>query len=387
MIDLKKIYKLFIEETNLIIADKSVLLTVLVAPLLYIFFLGSIYLNKDADHIKLAIVDYDNTAVTKQFKRLLQSNPTIEYVGDLPGYADAADKMFKFEIQGFLIFPEGFEKDLKQLNGADVKMYLNTTQFLPSNALNKAVQKVLMTISAGIRIKAFEAQGLDPKHAYEIALPLNAEVKPISNPTNNYGDFLLPGLFLLILQQTLLIGLGESITHNIEHNKFASMLSNNGIFNVISGKSLFYVILYFAYFLLLYTYIFDFFQLNLNGEIFALTTISLLFFATVLMFTYLVASFFKSPLIYMEVMAFTSYPVFLTTGYSWPVSAMPVFIQWISYILPTTPAMNALIKITQLNAGLKDVSFEFYNLLVLLVLSSIAVFSRYKYLKNNANNN
>ncbi len=381
MVSIKKIYKSFISETNLIISDKSVLLTILVAPMLYIFFLGSIYLNKDADHIKLAIVDYDNTAITKQFKRLIQSNPTIEFVGYMSDYKSAAEKMYNFDIQGFLIFPDGFEKDLKELNGADVKLYLNTTQFLPSNTLNKAVQKVLLTISAGIRIKAFESQGLDPRHAYELALPLNAEVKPISNPTNNYGDFLLPGLFLLILQQTLLIGLGESITHNRMHNKLKKMLKENGIFNLIAGKSLFYVLLYFSYFLILFAGIFSFFQLNNYGDRFTLILLSTLFFASILFYTYFVASFFKSPLIYMEVMAFTTYPIFLTTGYSWPVSAMPVFLQWISKIIPTTPAMSAYIKLTQLNASFLDVKNELINLFVLLILSVIAVFFRYRYLK------
>jgi ABC-2 type transport system permease protein len=292
--------------------------------------------------------------------------------------------MYKFEIQGFIIFPEGFEKNLKQLNGADVKLYLNTTQFLPSNNLNKAVQKVLLTISAGIRIKAFEAKGLDPKHAYELAMPLNAEIKPISNPTNNYGDFLLPGLFLLILQQTLLIGLGESISHNREHNKFAGTIKQNGIINFLIGKSAFYIILYISYFVLLYSGIFDFFQINIHGSIFALTTISVLFLFSTLFFTYFIASFFKNPLIYMEIMAFTSYPVFLTTGYSWPVSAMPLFIQWISYILPTSPAMSAIIKITQLNANLNDISFEFINLLILTTISFIAVIIRLNYLKKYA---
>ena len=78
---------------------------------------------------------------------------------------------------------------------------------------------------AGVRLRYFEAKGMTQKTAIELVEPLSAEVHPIYNTTNCYGNFLLPGLFLLILQQTLLIGFGESIAKENEKNKFSALFA------------------------------------------------------------------------------------------------------------------------------------------------------------------
>jgi len=213
---MKTFLKVFSRELGIIFKDHSIILTVLIAPILYAFFLGSIYLYKDADQISFAVVDMDRTPTTRQLYRFMDANQKIKMIGTLGSYEEGIDQLYKMDIQGFLYFPKGFEDEIKSLAGADVKLYLNTTRFMPSNDLNNAVQEILLTYGAGIRLRFFEARGMTQATAVELVEPLSAEVHPIYNTTNCYGNFLLPGLFLLILQQTLLIGFGESIAKENE---------------------------------------------------------------------------------------------------------------------------------------------------------------------------
>ena len=186
-------------ELNLVIEDHSILLTVIIAPLLYAFFLGTIYIKKDIDRISFAVVDLDNSATTMKLTRLLSASSKIDVKGKFHSYEKAIDLMYKQKITGFLLFPKGFEKDLLRLEGADVKMFLNTTRFLPSNDLNKSINMVMLTAGSGVRLRYFEANGINPKVGMQLINPILPEVRPIYNPTNNYGDFLLPGLLFLIL--------------------------------------------------------------------------------------------------------------------------------------------------------------------------------------------
>jgi len=364
MSSFKEIFK---AELKQVIDNHSILLTVIIAPLLYASLLGSIYIQKDIEGISFGIVDNDNTATTLGLTRMLSGSSKINIKYKIHSYEEAVNLMYKQEIQGFLWFPKGFEKKLLKLQGADVKMFLNTTRFLPSNDLNKTVNTVMMTVGSGVRLRYFEAHGINPKHAMELINPVLPEIRPIYNPTNNYGDFLLPGLLFLILQQTLLIGMGESVAVDNEEGKFKKFLKGeNSIFNYITGKSAYYMFLYFAYFLIFFFVVYPSLGVTNHGNLFALTTVGMIFAGVVALLAILFGSFVKSQALYMGILAFSTYPFFMTSGYSWPVVAMPVPIQWLAQIIPTTHFLHAGTRIVLMGGSWGDVAADIYKLLILL---------------------
>ncbi len=380
---MKTFLQVFSHELGIIFKDNSIILTVLIAPLLYAFFLGSIYLYKDADQINFAVVDMDRTQTTRELTRFMDANQKIKLVGTLGSYEEGVDQLYNMTIQGFLYFPQGFEDGIKSLHGADVKLYLNTTRFLPSNDLNNAVQKILFTYGAGVRLRYFQAKGMTQASAMELVEPLLVDVHPIYNTTNCYGTFLLPGLFLLILQQTLLIGFGESIAKEHEKNGFSKLFTaaKNLLLQTLAGKMGFYVLLYIAYFLFFFTVVFHAFEIPIKGNILSLAVMSVLFLFSVLFYTLFVASFFRSQRRYMEIMAFTSYPLFLLCGYSWPISAMSLPIKWLTYTIPTTPFFNGFIKLGVMGGGWNSIRGYLFHLTVLVVVSFIAMLWRWGHLQ------
>ncbi len=364
---MKNFREIFKAELNQVIGNHSILLTVIIAPLLYASLLGSIYIQKDLEGISFAIIDADKTPTTMGLTRLLSASPKINVKYKIHSYEEAIDLMYKQEIQGFLWFPNKFEKRLLKLEGADVKMYLNTTRFLPSNDLNKAVNTIMMTVGSGIRLRYFEAHGINPKHAMELINPVLPEIKPIYNPTNNYGDFLLPGLLFLILQQTLLIGMGESVAVDNEKGKFSKYLKGeNSIVSYITGKSAYYIFLYFAYFLIFFWGVYPALEVSSSGNMFALLTVGMVFVMVIALLSILLGSFVKSQSLYMGIMAFTTYPFFMTSGYSWPVVAMPEPIQWLAQIVPTTHFLHAGTRIVVMGGSWGDISTDLYKLMILL---------------------
>ena len=372
------IKSIFNNELKIVISDHSILLTVIIAPLLYAFFLGSIYLNKDIDQIRFAVVDYDNSHSSRKLTRLLSASQKIDMVGYIEDYEDGVHRLMNLEIQGFIIFNDGFEKELMKMEGANLALYLNTTRFLPSNDLNMAVNDVILTIGSGIRLKYYEVKGIDSQKAMQLINPVMASVKPIYNSTNSYGGFLLPGLFFLILQQTLLIGLGESVSRDNERGILSSILSITpmGVLNYIQGKIAYYVFLYLAYLIIFTAFIFPFFGLPVAGSLISIFILSMVFLVTIMLLTMLIGTFVRSQVRMMEILAFTSYPFFLLSGYSWPVSSMPQPVQWLAAIIPTTPIMEAMKRLYVMGGNWSDVFLQFQHLIVLLVVTLVLLLWR-----------
>ena len=359
-------------ELKLVLDNHSILLTVLIAPLLYAVLLGSIYIEKDIEKISFAVVDTDHTATSMKMTRLLKAHPKVGVKAVVHSYDEALEMLYNQEINGFLWFPKGFEKKLLKLEGADVKLYLNTTRFLPSNDLNKAVNMIMMTVGSGVRLRYFMAHGINPKNAVELINPVLPEIKPIYNPTNNYGDFLLPGLLFLILQQTLLIGMGESVAVDFQTGAYKRYLMGKGsVLSYLTGKPAYYLILYFAYFLFFFWVVYPGLGVMERGDMLPLITVGMLFVAVIAMLAILFGSMVKDQALFMGIMAFTTYPFFLMSGYSWPVFAMPEPLQWLAQIIPTTHFLHAGTRIVVMGGSWRDVWPDIYKLMILFGVYSL----------------
>jgi len=377
VIKLKKIGQIFSDELKVIFNDHSILLTIIVAPMLYLFFLGSIYLNKEIEEVPVAVVDMDKTPVTRQLIRLVDASPKLKIVQSTGNMAEAKDLYYKMEADGILYFPKNFGKKLKRLKGADAGLYLNNSRFMPSNTINEGVQTALLTVGAGVRIKYFMSKGLIPKLAFNEALPVKSELKPMYNTTNNYGDFLLPGLFLLILQQTLLIGLGESIA--AENEKYGGLKSGSGsgFLSWYIGKSGFYLLLFFAFAFFTIETGFRVFDLIPIRSTFAAWNLYVPFILATVNLAMIIGSYFKKQTLLMEILAFSSYPFFLVSGYSWPAGKMILPLQFLSNLIPISPMLDGIKRVFIMRGDFLDVSGLVLHLWVLFGVSLIWVIYRF----------
>lgn len=369
-----KIVQLINRELHRVIQDHSIFLTVIIAPILYAFFLGSIYLNKDINNIRFGVVDHDHTFTSRELTRKLSASPKIDLTEHLSNYQDGLMEMKKLNILGFVVFPKSFEKDLLDKKETQVTLYLNNTRFLPSNELNMAVNKVMLQAGSKIRLKYFEKQGIISGFAERMINPLKINIDPLYNTTNSYGGFLLPALFFVIIQQTLLLGMTESVSKDRE----CALLKNDlkGIVSYMVGKSAYYLVLYAAYVVFFTLVIFPVFQLPVKASLVPIFVISILFLMTILLLGMWMGTFVKRQKNSLVILAFSTYPLFLLSGYSWPVSSMPVFLQALAALIPTTPMMEAMRKLYIMGGTWHNVIPQVEHLMALFALGIVLLATR-----------
>ena len=242
MKEFRGILTVFLRELKLIGEDHSLLLTLLIAPVLYLFFYGSIYSYKQEELVKLAVVDDDQSSLSRLLTQQLNNLQMVDVIIE-PSVDRAQKLMYEGKCQGYLYIDKRLQQKVLSLQQGNVILAVNAARFLPSSDLIASVTKICLAVSAGVRLQYFEMKGLPEKNSMNEAMPVNLDYRPLFNESSSYGAFLLPGLLMLILQQTLLLGLAESVAAERMKKSLGGWFSitRDKVMQGIMGKGLFYL--------------------------------------------------------------------------------------------------------------------------------------------------
>lgn len=376
------IWTLTLREVKRIARSHSLLLTLLVAPLVYAFFYGSIYANKEEEDVKLAVVDDDQSSVSRLITQQI-GNAQVVHLIAMPTIQDAQESMFRGECQGFLYIEKGLERKIKSLSQADIVVALNAARFLPSSDLLMSINQTCLTVGAGVRLQYLQkSQGLSTELSNMEVMPVNIDYRPLYNSRSSYGAFLLPGLLALILQQILLIGMSASVSEERGEGTAAVWLkeARGSLSMALWGKGFFYILLFgcYAFFFLRVNY--SILNIPMRGNGFQLSMLVGLFILTLIPMGVWIGSLFRNSLLNTQVMAFSTYPFFLISGYTFPLQNVPKALSVLAHLLPTTPFLAAYTSIVQTGGSLKQNLpsllnliglFFFYTLLALYGIRKI----------------
>jgi ABC-2 type transport system permease protein len=362
-------------EAMLISKDFDLITILLVAPIFYALFYTSIYFFKTEHDIPIAVVDADRSELSRTLIRDLDSHQLLRVASVLQDVSKASDLIAEKKCEAFIYIPSGFEAGIRSRRAVDLRAYVNNSRFLVGNDINKAVNEVVFSLGNDIRTQFFESRGYPTREARPSADPLTIDVRSLFNTGESYGDFLIPGILLIILHQTLLIGLCQSIARERERGTLRDLFetSNRSISSMLAGKGALYFALYTCYALFFFTIHCTIFSVPLKGNLLALALFTVLLLVTAIWVGIFIASFFRKKIIALQIIVFTSYPIFLLSGYSWPLEAMPVWMRCFAYCLPTTPYFQAFVRLTQMDAGWSQVLPDFFHLLAVGTVAFVLV--------------
>ena len=195
------------------------------------------------------------------------------------------------------------------------------------------------------------------------AHPLEFDEVPIFNTTGGYGNAILPGVLVLILQQTMLLGIGMAAGTSRELNRNRELIPVSehygGIFRIVFGKSMVYFMVYAVmgmYLTLVVPKLFGFVSMVTWTTILGFLLpyiLSCVFFG--LMLSCLVR--YRENV--MLLVVFTSVPLLFMTGISWPQSNIPAFWQGFAWVFPSTFGIRGFLRISSMGASLVDILPEF----------------------------
>ncbi|WP_019673250.1 ABC transporter permease [Psychrobacter lutiphocae] len=342
--------------------DKGVLLMLVIAPIIYGFFYPWPYRSEVVKEIPVGIVDYDRSTLSKTISRYSDASPNLS-VQPFASEQQALEAMYQDQIAGYLIIPKNLESDVYAGKPTHVSVLGNNSYFLLNKQVQMGFTTAIGTVSAGVEIKRDVAQGTYIKTAMAGTQAVPLRIDPLFNKTEGYGAYVVPAVAILILQQTLLMGTALLIgTWHENKKQHASLLGWLGRILAL-GTVTFSVACFY------YGWVFSFQNYPRGHNILGTLVFMAIYAPTVATLGCFLGMWFKERERSMQIMIFSSLPMFFLSGYPWPVSQLPTPLQYVRWIFPSTSGMNASVQLNQMGASLANVSGYLYHLLALWALA------------------
>ncbi len=371
----KKIYRgiemtgqFYHEEFRDIRRDSGAILILVGALMIYPIIYSIAYKNEVIRELKTTIVDLDRTTTSNQLIKMLEGAEQIEIEHFAANLNEAKGDFYKGNSGGIVVIPQNFEKDILNGKQTNVSVFADGSYFLIYRQLVAGSVKTVGTFSAGIEIKKLMMEGKTYDQAIQQRDPLSSDIYFWFNPSSGYGSFVMPGIIIIILQQTLLIGIGMLGGTAKEKNRDSFMvpvaLKKGGVLPILFGKTLSYLTIYAVNCIITMIWIHSWFNYPNKGSYLTVLMLTLPFLLSVIFMGITLSVLFKRRESSIMFMVFLSPIVVFLSGISWPASSIPPIIYNLAHLFPSTIMMPAYLRVRSMGVGIDAIKYEYFLMLL-----------------------
>lgn len=329
------------KEMTQVVKDEGVLIFFVFVPLVYPLLYSWIYNNEVVREVPVCVVDQSHSHLSREFIRMCSlSDVHVKYYAqDLD---EAKSLVSRQLVKGIYLIPSSFAEDVYGLKRGVVSVYCDMSLMLTYKAVFQTAQMV--TMEMGNELKTMLGGRYTAREEAIATRPLDYEDVPIFSPAGGYGSSILPAVLMLILQQTLVLGIGLSAGTARDENPYRSLIPVGDsryehTFPIVLGKSMCYLMVFMvmgAWLSVAVPRLFHFPQLATAGSLLCLMVPYIL---ACTFFGMMVSCTVKYRENVMLIVVFVSVPLLFLTGVSWPQSSIPSYWQGVSYcsLLPSVP--------------------------------------------------
>jgi ABC-2 type transport system permease protein len=326
----KRIAAIASKEWLQITRDVRSLILALITPSMLILLFGYA-LTTDVKHVRIAVFDQDRSPRSRDFIERFSHTEYFDIAAFIDRY-DAIDSLFDHsDISLAVVIPTRFERDLDSGRTAPIQLIADGSDSTSASVAMGYVGAIALDYSASIASERALKRGITPRLS-----GIQVEQRFWYNQTMESKNYILPGLIALILAIICALIASLTISRENERGTLETLLSTPlrpyetvigklipylliGLFDSITAVSL-------GYFL---------FGFPLNGSFTELIAISLLFLAGMSGLGILISTATRIQVLSVQVsMVVTYLPTFILSGFIFPISNMPVFVQGITYLIP-----------------------------------------------------
>ena len=347
-------------EMKQVIRDEGVLMFCLVVPLAYPLIYSWIYNNETVREVPVVVVDLSHSQESRKFIRMCDASPDVHVTSYAVDLDDARSLVSRQVVKGIYLIPADFGTNLNRMQQGTVSVYCDMALMLTYKAIYQTAMAVASEMGAEIQTKL--AGNYTNREDLITTSPLEVKDVPMFNPQGGYGTSVLPAVLMLIIQQTLALGIGLAAGTARERNRYSDLVPIHkcygGVGRIISGKALCYLMVYAVmstYLTMVVPRWFHFLQLAAWQDLLALLVPYLLACVFFGMTVSCLVHYRENVIL---LMVFVSVPLLFMSGVSWPQSAIPGYWQGVSWLFPSTFGIRAYVRMNSMGAMLGDVMFE-----------------------------
>ena len=329
----------------------GVLVVLVLLPVLYPLIVSTVYVRREARERPVLVLDEDNSALSRKLLVSLEATPNLSIVGR-PASLDAAfAELERGHAEALVRIPGDFATEVKRGRQGKVELWANTGNMYTYGVGALGFSSAVLDLNRQLGALLLSRRGLTTQLAARRVLPLHWEERALFHASASYGDFIVAGILLMVVQQIVLMSLAYSVGWQREdevlrHTHYPLMH--------LSGKSLVHL----AFYLLGITFIVFAVFPGFGWPVKSPLSLFVLFASlavTVVPIALLVASLVKDRFVAFQLLLFFSVPLFLLSGFSWPLEHMPPLVRAFAWCFPATPGLQALRVLSMKSGDLRTV--------------------------------
>jgi len=384
---LKIFIEVMIHELSKMFRIREVFSVLIIGIVTYFFFYPLPYNNEEVRDVPIAVMDQDNTTMSRDLLRMIDASDSLKITEHIENLGEGKELLKARDVYGILVIPFNFEQNILQGHKEAAIFYGDASYVMIYNATSTAISTIVQQKNATILVNKQIQMGIDPSVAQSNSTPYQPVMIQVFNPQVGYATYVIPPAFTLILHQSIWLGI-----------MLACVLSRNSLFDfhlthstVLSTARLSFVVLLAKYIAYLFYGAFVFwiialflpywYELPRLGAIPDLAVMGFFFLSAIIFLALAMSSLFKTmDTIFLLILPFSMIFFFLA-GMSWPTYLMPEIFNIIASFLPSTSAIDGLVRVNQMGASLKHVIPVIMNLAILIVIYGLAAYYvTYRYL-------
>lgn len=357
-----------VDEWKHVFRDSGVMLVFFAACLIYPVLYGFIYKNEAYRNIPVVVVNQSRSSLSRELIRKLDATPEIKIVGQAISMYEAEKLYAENKVYGIVFIPKTFAFDLAAGRQTHVSGYCSMASMMYYKGFYSGFNYACLDENQQIKTERLQLSGLSNRQAKTASEPILSQGHSLYNPLGGFPSFLMPAVLVLIIQQTLVLGIGMLAGTAREENKRHHLVpikrKYHRIQRVVWGKAMAYLLIYLLlgiYDLVLIPHVFQLPHfIGLGG----ILPFLLPYLLACIFFGMALSVFFWNREMPLLLYLCTSVPLLFISGFSWPSTHIHVFWKMISFFFPSTFGINGFIKLNTAGASIGQVGAEIMGLWV-----------------------
>ena len=360
---MRKIRAIGVKELRQIVRDRARLVILIFVPALLLLLYGYA-LNFDIRDIRLAVKDQDRSTESRELISAFVNSGYFQLIAVVERDEAIVRLIDRNEVRAALVIPPRFGRDASTGRRTTVQVIINGDNANTATTVMAYALTLVSSISA-----RYEVQG---RLGSPAGPALVLEPRVWYNPELRSALFLVPGLIAYILMITAVVSTALSIVREKEMGTMEQVrMSPIGPLAYVVGKSVPYFVISLLSCIGIVLLAMALFGLPMRGSWAMLVLAISLFLVGTLALGLLISTLAETQQVAFQIALLMSYlPTLMLSGFIFPITSMPPFLQVVTYVVPARYFLVALRAIV-----LKGVGIEVFwpDLLALVVFAALTL--------------
>ena len=307
------------------IRDRGTLRFAMLVPAFQLVLFGLIDTN--VRHVRTVVFDQSRTAESRTLVTDFVNTSFFDVVQYAASHAALRETIVAGRASVGIEIPPDYSRRRVNREPADVLVLIDGSDSTISSAGLAAANGVSLSRSLSELLQQTGTKDL----------PIRAHPVFLFNPDSRSANLLIPGLVAILLTFSGTLLAAFAIVRERERGTLEQlMVTPASPVAVVLAKLLPYLALAFAQLLFVLFLMVFVFRVPIHGSLFLLLALSVIYLFALLALGLLISSWARTQMEAIQIAQMFLLPSIMLSGYIFPLSSLPVPLQWVSHVLPAT---------------------------------------------------